>query len=155
MSAPITTPPASLSYQNVRVSDKGVSEVIAGRRMLFIPREQVQLIEAKFGSHAERPLAQIILGLLLLVVGLAGLYLALLGGVRGLYWGVGLVGFGAIGLFCLYEAIRKGHYLSVTCSKDTRKIKLTGAIQIAEFSQFMKDASALGYDIRAGSGEMS
>ena len=33
--------------------------------MLFIPKEQVQYIETKFGSHAERPMVQMIAGLLL------------------------------------------------------------------------------------------
>jgi len=132
----------------MRISDKGISEVIAGRRMLFIPREQIQFIETKFGPHAERPLAQIVLGVLLVALGLVGLYLALAGGIRGLYWGVGFVGFGAIGVYCLYEAFKKGYFFSVTCSKETRKIKITGEIQKAEFSQFIKDASAAGYDIR-------
>jgi hypothetical protein len=146
-----TTSPSFWSYQNLRISDKGVSEVIAGRRMLFIPKEQVQYIETNFGSHAERPLAQMVLGLFLIALGLVGLYLALAGGIRGLYWGVGFVGFGAIGVYCLYEAFKKGYFFSVICSKETRKIKITGEIQKAEFSQFIKDASAAGYDVRASS----
>jgi hypothetical protein len=119
--------------------------------MLFIPKEQVQFIETKFGSHAERPLVQMVLGLLLVALGLVGLYLALAGGIRGLYWGAGFVGFGAIGVYCLYEAFKKGHFFSVICFKETRKIKITGEIQKAEFAQFVKDASELGYDVRGSS----
>ena len=146
-----TTSATYRSYENLRLSDKGVSEVIAGRRMLFIPKEQVQYIETKFGSHAERPLVQMVLGLFLVALGLVGLYLALEGGIRGLYWGAGFVGFGAIGVYCLYEAFKKGYFFSVVCSKETRKIKITGEIQKAEFSQFIKDASAAGYDVRGSS----
>jgi hypothetical protein len=146
-----TTSPAYWSYENLRISEKGVSEVIAGRRMLFIPKQQVQYIETKFGSHAERPLVQMVLGLLLVALGLAGLYLALAGGIRGLYWGAGFMGFGAIGVYCLYEAFKKGYFFSVICSKETRKIKITGEIQKAEFSQFINDASAAGYDVRGSS----
>jgi hypothetical protein len=142
------TSPTYWSYENLRISDKGVSEVIAGRRMLFIPKEQVRYIETKFGSHAERPLFQMVLGLLLVALGLVGLYLVLSGGIRGLYWGVGFLGFGAIGVYCLYEAFKKGYFFSVVCSKETRKIKIPGEIQKAEFSQFIKDASEAGYDVR-------
>jgi len=113
--------------------------------MIFLPKDQVQFIELKFGSRAERPLMQVILGLLLVALGLVGLYLVVMGGVRGLYWGVGLIFFGGIGALCLYEAIKKGHYLSVTCPKEIRKLKLVGEIKQTEFSKFTKNASTLGY----------
>ena len=92
-------------------------------------------------------MVQMIAGLLLVALGSVGLYLALVGGIRGLYWGIGLVGFGAIGVYCLYEALKKGHFLSVTCLKETRKIKISGEPKGTEFSQFVSDASALGYEI--------
>ncbi len=89
-----------------------------------------------------------ILGLLLVALGLTGIYLALMGGVRGLYWGLGLIFFGGIGVLCLYEAISKGYYLYVTCPKETRKLKLVGEIKETELSKFIKDASSLGYSFR-------
>jgi hypothetical protein len=91
---------------------------------------------------------QVILGLLLVALGLAGVYLVLMGGIRGLYWGLGLIIFGTIGVLCLYEAIRKGHYLCVTCPKETRKLKFVGEIKETELSKFVKDASNLGYSFR-------
>jgi hypothetical protein len=148
MSAQIATPPNQWSYLNIIISEKGLSEFSDGKRIIFIPKEQVQLIEIKFGSHAERPLMQVILGLLLIVLGFAGVYLVLIGGLRGLYWGLGLIGFGGIGVLCLYEAIKKGHYLYVTCLKDARKLKFTGEIKKTELSKFIKDASSLGYGFR-------
>jgi hypothetical protein len=148
MSAQITTPADQDTGLSVRISEKGLSEYNGNKRIVFIPKEQVQLIEIKFGSHAERPVIQLILGLCLGALGLAGLDLAINGGVRGLYWGLGFMGFGAIGVLCLYEAIKRGYYLCVTCSKDTRKLVFKGITQREDLSGFIKNASDLGYNYR-------
>jgi len=148
MSAQITTAGDQPFDLNVKISEQGLSEFSRGRRIIFIPKEQVQFIEVKFGSYAERPVAQIILGILLGAFGLAGLYLAINGGARGIYWGFGLMGFGAIGALCLYETFKQGYYLCVTCSKDTRKLLFKGTTQKTELSGFIKNAAALGYQFR-------
>ncbi len=96
--------PQSLSYLNVTASEKGLSEFSGGRRIIFIPKEQIQSIEFKFGSLAERPLAQAIFGLLLLAgMGFVGIYLFVEGSVYGLRWGLGFLLFGGLGGFLLFE----------------------------------------------------
>lgn len=145
MSVPSTTPTNQMTYLNIVVSEKGVSEFSHGQRMIFVPKEQIQRIEIKFGSRAERPLVQIILGLLLVGLGLVGLALLIVGGFVELRWGMGFILFGGLGLFCLYEVLRKGYYLHVISPNDTRKLVIKGAIQKTEFSKFIKAAVQLGY----------
>ncbi|MGA9778748.1 MAG: hypothetical protein WBS33_10810 [Verrucomicrobiia bacterium] len=127
------------------VSEKGVSEFGHGQRLIFVPKEQIQRIEVKFGSQAERPLVQIILGLLLVGLGFVGLSLLISGGFVELRWGIGFILFGGLGVFCLYEVLRKGYYLHVISSSDTRKLVIKGAISKTEFSKFIKAAVQFGY----------
>ena len=134
MSVPSTTPTNQLSYLNIVLSEKGVSEFSHGQRMIFVPKEQIQRIEIKFGSRAERPLVQIILGLLLVGLGFVELR-----------WGIGFILFGGLGVFCLYEVIRKGYYLHVISSNDARKVVIKGAIQKTELAKFIKAAVQFGY----------
>ncbi len=136
------------TFLNIVVSEKGLSEFSEGKRIIFIPKDRVRHIEIKFGSQAGRPLPQVILGLILIGFGLAGSYLVAFGGVRGLYWGLGLIAFGGIGVFCLYEAIKEGHYLQVTGPQGTRKLKMVGEFNKIELPKFIQDASGLGYEVR-------
>src|SRR5271155_3141412 len=112
----------SLSYLNLAISEKGLSEFSGGRRIVFIPKDEVQIIEIKFGSSAERPLMQAIAGFMLLGLGWLGLALVFMGGLKGLRWGLGFVVFGGLGVLCLYEAFKKNHYLWVICRNDKRKL---------------------------------
>jgi hypothetical protein len=148
MSAQTTTPANQVSYLNIVISEKGLSEFSHGKRIIFIPKEQVQNIEIKFGSRAERPLVQMIFGLLLAGLGFVGISLIITGGLAGLRWGIGFIVFGGFGVFCLYEALKKGYYLQVISSHDKRKLVLKDLVEKAEFSKFIKDATQLGYSFR-------
>ena len=145
----MNTPPSSenkpLSYLNLAISEKGLSEFSGGRRIIFIPKDEVQSIEIKFGSSAERPLMQAIAGFVLLGLGWLELALVFMGGLKGLRWGLGFVVFGGLGVLCLYETFKKNHYLWVICRNDKRKLVFKGAFQETEFSKFINDATKLGY----------
>ena len=144
----MTIPANCPSYLNVEVSEKGISQLSDGRRTIFIAKEQIQNIEIRFGSRAERPLMQTILGILLVGLGVAGLVLLITDGMAGLRWGIGFVIFGGLGGFCLYEALRKGHYLRVSTRNDSRKFVFNGRVKKTELSGFIKASIDLGYNFR-------
>jgi hypothetical protein len=148
MNAPERTLPAPCDYLNVRASEKGLSEFHKSTRTVFIPRNQVEAVEVQFGPRAERPMVQMVLGLALVILGIVGLVMAVNGGLRGIYWGAGFAMFGGIGLLCLHEAFRKGHYLRVTCTRDTRKLVFRGTVDQQALSSFVSSASSLGYRFR-------
>jgi len=145
MSAPATTSEARCSYLNLEASEKGLSEFNKSARIVFIPRNQVEAVKVEFGPRAERPLMQMFSGVALVALGIIGLWMAVNGGLRGIYWGLGCVMFGGIGVLCLHEALKKGYYLRVTCMKETRKLVFRGAVEETELSSFVKSASTLGY----------
>jgi hypothetical protein len=68
-----------LSYLNIEISERGLSEFSGGRRIIFVPKEKVQHIQIEFGSAAESPLTQGIAGLALIGLGCAGLPIILNG----------------------------------------------------------------------------
>jgi hypothetical protein len=148
MSSESTTSTNQVSYLNIMISEKGLSEFSHGKRLIFIPKEQVQSIEIKFGTRAERPLMQMILGVLLAGLGIVGFSFVLTGGLRGLRWGLGFIVFGGLGVFCLYEALKKGYYLQIISTNDTRKLVFSGAVQKAELSQFLTKAVQFGYNFQ-------
>jgi len=107
-----------LSYLNIAFSEKGVSEFSGKRCVVFIPRAEVVRIESRTGSRAERPLVQLIAGIVLGGVGVYGVFMAFRVGLALLRWEAGFIVFGAIGIWLLIEPLRQGQYLLVTCLKE-------------------------------------
>jgi hypothetical protein len=145
MNVPVGISETPCAYLNLRASEKGLSEFHKSTLVVFIPRHRIENVQVEFGPRAERPLLQIGLGIALVALGIAGLLMAVNGGLRGIYWGLGCLMFGGIGLICLYEALRKGHYLRVTCVNETRKLIIRGTIEEASLSDFVQRASSFGY----------
>jgi hypothetical protein len=134
-----------LAYLNITFSDKGVAEFSGKRCVVFIPRDEVQRIESKTGSRAERPLVQGIAGALLSGVGLLGLRMLFTGGLAVWRWEAGFMVFGGVGVWLLWEALRKGPYLLATCSGGKRKLVFAGPVKEPELQEFLRNATRLGY----------
>lgn len=135
-----------LSYLNITFSHKGVAEYNGNTCMVFIPREGILKIENVFGSRSERPLVQLIAGGLLSAVGLAGLVMILHGGWQLFRWEAGFLVFGGIGIWMMIEVLRRGHYLRVIGSKETRKLVIHGKVVPSELQDFLRKAEKLGYN---------
>jgi hypothetical protein len=149
LNAEFTSPEKrQLLYLNMAVSEHGLTELSGNRRVVFIPKEQVQSIEIRYGSQAERPLVQGITGLALIVLGIVGLSIMATGSLDMLRWGLGFFVFGGLGAWLLWEVLKRGHYLWVICSNDTRKLVFKGTIQKTELSGFVRSAAQFGYVFR-------
>jgi len=130
---------------NLAVSTKGIAEYSGKSCVVFIRREDIQRFEMKFGFRAEHPLIQSIAGALLSCIGIIGLGLLGIGGFAYLRWELGFIFFGGLGVWLLWEALRRGHYLSVVCNKETRKLVFDRIVSEAEIQAFLQNASRLGY----------
>jgi hypothetical protein len=139
------SPDTRFTYLNLEVSEKGISEFSGGRRVVFVSREEIQTIEVHFGSNAERPLLQIIAGVLLAALGCAGAVMIFDNPGRGLRWGLGFIIFGCLGVWMLWEAIHKSHYLLVLTRKDRRKLVVHGRWSQPDFDKFTAAAAGLSY----------
>jgi hypothetical protein len=139
---------ARAQYLNLVISEKGVAEFEGDRRIIFVPKRDVQSIEIRFGAQAERPLLQGIAGIVLISIGIGGLFIVEYGGFANLRWGLGELVFGGLGVWLLWEAFKRGHFLRVDCARETRKFPLKGSINEAGLLQFTREAAQLGYVIR-------
>ena len=138
---------------NLQASPKGLSEFDEGRRIIFIPKDQVRSVELRFGIQAERPVLQASAGLALVGLGIAGALLLETGGLPGLRWGLGALVFGGLGVWLVWEAIKKGHYLVVEGPQGQRRLHFKGRPQESELSDFIRKAAPLGYLIRDVTGQ--
>lgn len=59
--------------EGVRLSHDGVAEMDGKQRLIFVPRADIETIELKRGSAAERPLVTAVLGLVLIGIALAAI----------------------------------------------------------------------------------
>jgi hypothetical protein len=59
-----------------------------------------------------------------------------------------LVFCGVVGAWLLWEVAKRGHYLLVVCSNNTRKLVIERKIVRAELSEFLQSATKLGFVIR-------
>ncbi len=149
MNADLTTPESRrLQYLNVVISEKGLAEMSGNRRIILIPKDQVQSIEIRHGLQAERPLVQGITGLAFIGLGAVGIYIMVEGGIAALRWALGFLVFGGLGAWLLWEATKQGHYLKIICLGDSRKLVFKGKIQTEELSGFIRSASQFGYTFR-------
>ena len=149
LNAKLTSPEnRRLLYLSVAISEKGLAELNGNRCVIFIPKEQVQSIEIRYGSQAERPLVQGIIGLALIGLGTVGLSIMATGSLDMSRWGLGFFVFGGLGAWLLWEVLKRGHYLWVICSNDNRKLVFKGTIQKTELSGFVRSAAQFGYVFR-------
>jgi hypothetical protein len=135
-----------LFYLNITFSEKGISEYSGKRCVVFIPRAEVVRVESRTGSRAERPLVQMIAGIVLGCVGVYGVFMAMRVGVVLLRWEAGFIVFGGIGVWLLIESLRRGHFLLVTCSKENRKLVFDGKTDESELREFLMKAARFGYN---------
>jgi hypothetical protein len=145
---PATKPTEQIAYLNITFSEKGISEFNGERRVVFIPRAEVMRIESRTGSRAERPLVQLIAGVILGGLGVYGVFMAFRVGLALLRWEAGFIVFGAMGIWLLIESLRQGHYLLVTCSKEKRKLVFDGKVDESAMKDFLTKAGELGYNSR-------
>ena len=151
MNGTITSNNASrVQYLNIVVSESGIREMNENRCVVFMPREKIVRLEIKQGLQAERPLGQVIAGLILVILGILGITML---GTPLILWGAGFLFFGALGAWLLWESLRRGYYLRVVCQADARKLAILGSIENAGFFQFVQDTTQLGYRIRDSSND--
>lgn len=128
---------------SVEVSDEGLSEMDRGRRSVFVPREEIRGIELSYGLGSERPLAGVIVGVILLLVGiwpLMTLYSVLTEGGR---FPVGMItpaAFLCVGGWLIYFSLKKRLHFLIRTERDRRKILFHGKIKQEDLMELLRAA---------------
>ncbi len=135
------------SYLEVAISERGLKELNRGECVIFIPKNQVQRIELKFGSRAERPLMQAGFGIILVLLGCWGVYMMVNGGLEAFRYESALLFLGGLGGWLLWETVQRRHYLHVAHGRGTHKLVFKGKTEKDRLTEFLDSASRIGYGI--------
>jgi hypothetical protein len=136
---------------SVEVSDEGLAEMDRGRRNVFVPREEIREVELSYGLGSERPLAGIIVGVILLLVGiwpLMSLYSVLTEGGTFYVEMITPAAFLCVGGWLIYFSLKKRLHFLVRTERDRRKILFHGKIKHEDLMELLRAAEKdFGYSI--------
>ncbi|HEX4954816.1 MAG TPA: hypothetical protein VF017_15610 [Thermoanaerobaculia bacterium] len=144
---------STTDFQGVRIDDQVVASVKGGQTTFALPREKVRDVRLRFGFQAERPLLQLLLGLLLAAVGalqIPGAYeFVVHGGTIYLDVMVFLLLLVPLGAWLMAHGLRRGFYLFVEVPNDRFKIPFRGRPTREAIVDFLSIARArTGYSIQ-------
>jgi hypothetical protein len=135
-------------YLSVHISPKGISEVHGGRTVVFVSKPDIQGIKLAIGSGAERPVLQVVFGFILAAVGACGLIPLWSGNMTLFRYEIGFVFFGLLGVWLIWETLRKHTFLLVSTRADKRKLFFKGAVEPKQLEEFLRTAETkFGYVI--------
>jgi hypothetical protein len=139
-------------FHDILFDQHGISLLSGQSKLLFIEKKEVQKIVLKHGFQSERPIVQILFGIVL--TGL-GIYLLvdfiLLAIVQRTIYDVGCLSplLLPVGFWFIVDGFRKRLYFEVSLENDTRKFPLGKNPDKGELQKFIKIASQLGYPVDA------
>ena len=122
--------------RNVIASERGLAETSHAREIKFIPRNDITDLSLFYGSAADQPILQTILGSLLALGGTFGLWTLI--SKRIWSYDLALIGLGILGLLLLLNACRNHYFLRVTTTSAQFKIKFDPAASGEEIETFCK-----------------
>jgi len=137
---------------NIRFTDAKLEELDGTQIMASVQKAEILSIELKFGESVEKPVRQILIGVLLCILAfvigvwpLLGYFSDFKPGAKTPYFqpiasAITLFIFGG---FLILPVFKKAHYLLVTTSSGTRKLTVKGC----EAAELIKIGNNLGYVI--------
>jgi hypothetical protein len=138
-----------LQLESVRLSAEGAAEMDGTRRLIFVPRAEIERLELRHGSGAERPIVTAAVGFTLLALSALPIRM-LIGALRG--YGrfdidiIAAVGFIVPALWLLDLSLRRRWMIVVHTRKDTRKLVFHKTKDRVEIENFFSTArSRFGY----------
>jgi hypothetical protein len=138
-----------LQLESVRLSADGAAEMDGTRRLVFVPRAEIERLELRHGSGSERPIVTAVLGVALLVLSGVPIWM-LMNALRG--HGtfeikfMTAVAFAIPALWLLDLSIRRRWMIVVHARKDTRKLVFHEMNDRVEIERFFTEArSRFGY----------
>jgi hypothetical protein len=141
-----------IRFHDVIIDTQGITLLSGQSKLLFVAKTDIQKITLKHGFQSERPIAQIIFGILIIGLGVyffAHLILHTLVN-RVMYvddWlSILLL---PLGGWFIVDGFRKRLYFDVALDHDRRKFPLGKNPDKGELQKFIKLASQLGYSIEA------
>jgi hypothetical protein len=141
----------SMEYRSIILSNGGITEKAGMLAPLHFNRDEIKLIEVKKGIIAERPIAAIGAGLILLT-GCIFIYVDIIG--KFVFGGTIYVEtflpiiFIPLAVWLIIYGLKRNYVLLIHTNSGIRKIAFKGHVELEELFRFIQRAkSAFGYDI--------
>lgn len=141
-----------LEYGSVRISDDAIRQLSGSRTVIHVPRKTIHRIELTRKTGAERPIAHIAAGALL--VGIAGIGIEMLytmiavDGEFAPFRILGLLLMLPVGVWLIATAFIRKTQLYVTMKNDRRKILFDRSSDLQKIQEFIEQArTRFGYAI--------
>lgn len=147
----VADPIAPVRYLTLELTTEGIAEWDDHRHAVFVPRDAIVGIELRRGPGGERPIVQIVVGLVLLALGVTLLgALAAAGGSPRTAGRVSVAGapLTIVGVYLLWSAVRPALYLYVRLKGDARKLLIRGKADLPSLAEALREASVrFGYEV--------
>ena len=138
----------TVRFQSVEFSNKGVTLFSGQSNLLFVDKKDIQKITLKYGFQSERPVVEIIFGIV--IIGL-GIYFFIKFLLEILVNRIAYVDdvlsllLLPVGGYFVINGFRKRFYFEVILDNDKRKFPLGKKPDIGELKNFTKIASVYSY----------
>jgi len=129
-----------VQLHNVRLGESGASEMDGERPLVHIPRAEIERIESRYGTGAERPSVMLVLGIVLVAIAVIPI-LALVGvftrgGTYYVEW-IAAVACVIPGVWLIDLSLRKRWLLIVVMKRGRRKLLFPKGVSQVEVEAFV------------------
>ena len=136
-----------LTYDNLLVSSQGIAEIEGKKIMIQVSTADIDRVGLRFGRAEHRPVYSISIGIVLALIGIAGL-IEFFRAMRGYRYELGMIGFGIIGGSMIFDAFKKRLFLEVHEKKGLSRLVLSRKARRDELQEFCnKMQSEYGFQI--------
>jgi hypothetical protein len=124
-----------LKCNNIVISTRGLAEVDGKKIILFVPKDEVNQITLKYGKAEHNPIISLVIGIILALVGLAGLVELILA-PRGLRYELGMMFFGFIGGSLLFDSMKQRYFFEILRIKGRCRLVFSKKTTLPEIRDF-------------------
>lgn len=140
----------AVRFHNVGFGTEGVTLFDQQSKISFVAKKDIRRITLKYGYQSERPLLQVIFGIVIILIGLyfvVNFILQML--INRIIYTTMLLSILIlpVGIWFIVDGLRKRLYFEVEVDNDRRKFPLGRAPDRSELQKFIKAGSQLGYII--------
>lgn len=128
-----------LRYDNVVISADGMTEAHGRKMVIFVPAADIERVTLKFGRPEHNPIVSLTIGIVMLLVGIAGLALFFVGHKANRYY-LGLVAFAFIGGSLIFDTLKQRYFLEIQTKKDSRRLVFSKDAQRSDIADLCAKA---------------
>jgi hypothetical protein len=124
-----------LKCKNIVASPRGLAEADGRKAVMFVPTAEIDHVILKYGKAEHRPLVSLSIGIVLGLLGIAGL-IELILAPRGLRYELGMIFFGLIGGSIIFDGLKERHFLEVHKTKGSSRLVFSKGTPLNDIRDF-------------------